>query len=666
MKRTLCGCAALLLVLGGGAFADPVPEIDYQGKVLVNDLPYHGTGYFKFALADASGSLNYWANDSTPAGEPGDYVSLSVINGVFSVVLGARPPMTNTIPISIFAAGTGLYLRVWFSSTTNGFVELLPAQRIVSTPYALHAHLLDGYHAAELIAAATNGVALVGDVIGPPQNNQIAANAVTTLEILADTITAGDIAVGGVASAEIADGSVTSADIQDGTITAADIMDNSVTTFDVAADTLTASDIAVGAVFGAEIADGTIMDVDIGASAAIAGSKLQAGTTTNRGALQLATGSTGAQAIATGHPFLNAYGRVNTLAAGAPGSPLNVVGAGAVYVSNLPPATLLIGAALAGGSVALSNLDHVVWVATNGTAAGPGTIERPYDTPQNGYNAAAARYSGVPCAVLLAAGVYPGGLTMSAGNVHVLGLDRPVLDNLNVTAAAVAPLLGKQRVENVVIKNGAFVAAAGAGVKFHNCRMLGGLQINGNQVEVQHCHITQTELASAALVVGDGNNLTQDVGIHHASILYTQPGGAAVLVAQKVSNFELLWSEVVCSGGGPAILDNESSGPLSPVHLYAHNWIKGPSPEGGLLAVSDPLVGQTGRTIGFYNNTVFGHVGVGGHFQYYGNNMVYGRINFVAPGPNGWQQAGAGTGADAANNTEHELGYPTLPNVYRD
>ena len=32
----------------------------------------------------------------------------------------------------------------------------------------------------------------------------------------------------------------------------------------------------------------------------------------------------------------------------------------------------------------------------------------------------------------------------------------------------------------------------------------------------------------------------------------------------------------------------------------------------------------------------------------------------------GWTQAGSGTGADAANNTEHETDYPVLPNAYRD
>ena len=63
----------------------------------------------------------------------------------------------------------------------------------------------------------------------------------------------------------------------------------------------------------ANITDGTIVDADISASAAIAGSKLQAGTTSNAGALQLtdSTSSTSATTAATPNSVKSAYDLAN-------------------------------------------------------------------------------------------------------------------------------------------------------------------------------------------------------------------------------------------------------------------------------------------------------------------------------------------------------------------
>jgi hypothetical protein len=64
-----------------------------------------------------------------------------------------------------------------------------------------------------------------------------------------------------------------------------------------------------GTVTSTMIADGTIVNADINASAAIAGSKLQAGTTTNAGALQLtdSTSSTSTTTAATPNSVKTTY-----------------------------------------------------------------------------------------------------------------------------------------------------------------------------------------------------------------------------------------------------------------------------------------------------------------------------------------------------------------------
>lgn len=109
--------------------------VSYQGQVAVGGSPYTGDGAFKFAIVDALGETNYWANDGTASGEPHDAVTLPVTGGLFSVLLGEA--MTE-LPASAFE-GTDRYLRVWFSSDGQPFVQLIPDRRIAAVPYALQA-----------------------------------------------------------------------------------------------------------------------------------------------------------------------------------------------------------------------------------------------------------------------------------------------------------------------------------------------------------------------------------------------------------------------------------------------------------------------------------------------------------------------------------------------
>lgn len=587
MKALRWITVTVLAITLGTAGAAPPAEVDYQGKVLVNDLPYTGSGYFKFAVANAAGTTNFWAQDGTGSGEPAAHVTNQVINGVFSTLLGAAP--MAALPPAIFGLETNLYLRVWFGTATTNFAEMLPAQKVASVPYALNAGLLGGSSSSQIqsnaVSTATNSITLAGDVTGSPHANSIAT--------------------------------------------------------------------------------GVIVDGDVNVSAAITGTKIQQGSTAARGTVQLATGATGSLVIAEGHPWLNAYGLINTLTAAAPNSALSIVGAGSVSVGVTQPNILTIAGV---PDLPPANL---VWVSNlqGNDLTADGSAARPFKTAQAAYTYAAATYGALnqPAAIVLAAGVYAGGLNMAAGNVHVFGVGRAELASLNVLNFAPAYMKSRQRVENVVVSGPAFVGTLGTSVKFHNVKMLNGLQIWGNQVEVQNCYIINQGEGphSSSLEVGDGVNAVTDIGIYHSGIEYTAGGGFAVQVQAEVQNFEMLWNEIVNTGGGPAIMDLEP-GPVDPKHLYAHNWIKGPSPSGAVRAVQDPAAGQNGPTIAFYNNTVFGNVGTGAHSQYYGNNYVYGRITAAAGA--GWTQAGAILlPANSSNDTEHQPeNIPSLPNTYRD
>lgn len=595
---------AVVMCSAAVCLADPTPELDYQGKVLVNDLPHQGNGYFKFAISDSGGTTNYWANDGTTSGEPSSHLTNNVFNGVFSTVLGASP-MTAITP-GIFNNGTALYLRVWFSATNSGFAEMLPSQKIVSAPYAINAALLGGSSASVIqsnaVSTATNAITLAGDVTGLPHNNQIAA--------------------------------------------------------------------------------GVIVDADVSGSAAIQGSKIQAASTTNQGTLFIATGSTGTAAIAAGHPYLNAFSTVNSISAGAPNSGFGIIGSNNISV------------AVAGTNVVISApylpaLDNVIWVATNGTPAGPGTIERPYDTPQAGYDAAAARYGAAPSVVILSAGSYGSGLVMASGTVHVLGLHRAEIDSLAVVAPA-STVLGYQTIEGVIVAAGTSVTTPGARVRFHNCRLEGGTVLVAHFVIFQDCRLMAPDDGGPALHISPGvGAFAGSIGVYQSSVENRDAAfgaieiGFAGMAQPLLQGLEVIGCEIVNGQGttGPAIRDLTPFQFTSfPIKLFAHNYIKGPPPAPGPgygpPAIADPATvfpfpPLAGAFIGLYNNTIYGHVGsvVGGvpHPQWHANNTVYGLITYPGAGPIGWLQAGAGTGLDASGNIQHEVTYPTvMPDVWDD
>ena len=151
-----------------------VPQIlNHQGRIAVDGINFDGTGQFKFALVDATGNTTFWSNDGTSnaGSQPTAAVSLSVVRGLYSVLLGdASLPNMTAVPAAVFA-NTNVRLRVWFNDGSHGFQLISPDQRLAASPYAL---------AAENAALATSfSGSLAGDVSGTQSATSIAAPTVT-------------------------------------------------------------------------------------------------------------------------------------------------------------------------------------------------------------------------------------------------------------------------------------------------------------------------------------------------------------------------------------------------------------------------------------------------------------------------------------------------------
>src|SRR5689334_4214896 len=131
---------AAVLVLVAPTLRAQVPQLlNYQGRVAVGTVNFEGSGQFKFALVNATGTTTYWSNDgtSTAGSQPTAAVALTVTKGLYSVLLGDTTiaNMTVAIPATVFA-NSDVRLRVWFNDGTHGSQLLTPDQRIASVGYA--------------------------------------------------------------------------------------------------------------------------------------------------------------------------------------------------------------------------------------------------------------------------------------------------------------------------------------------------------------------------------------------------------------------------------------------------------------------------------------------------------------------------------------------------
>jgi hypothetical protein len=136
--RTFLATLGFIALLALPAIGQVPTIISYQGRVLMNNTNFNGTGQFKFAFVNASGTIRYWVNsvDGNVDGQPDTAVSLGVSNGLVMTLLGdVTIPNMLSIPASVFN-NSAVYLRVWFDGGA-GLQQLAPDQRVVSVGYAM-------------------------------------------------------------------------------------------------------------------------------------------------------------------------------------------------------------------------------------------------------------------------------------------------------------------------------------------------------------------------------------------------------------------------------------------------------------------------------------------------------------------------------------------------
>jgi hypothetical protein len=119
--------------------------------------------------------VTYWSNDGTSSAgsEPTNAVSISVIDGLFTVALGDTTVANMTaIPAAVFLEESNLQLRIWFNDGVNGFVALSPVQNLTPTPYAVTA-------LSATTSSNLSGTVSVGQLSGTVGNSQLANSSIT-------------------------------------------------------------------------------------------------------------------------------------------------------------------------------------------------------------------------------------------------------------------------------------------------------------------------------------------------------------------------------------------------------------------------------------------------------------------------------------------------------
>lgn len=230
--------------MGGGLGAKASAEVA-GGAILAISVTEPGSGYtgetkVRIGPPDAAPHTNYvsfWSHDGSSVGgsEPTTGVSIPVIRGLYSVLLGEAPAM-NLIPASVFT-NSDIRLRVWFNDGSHGAQQLGPDQRLAAVGYAMMA--------AAVPDNAITGSMITNSAIGP---TKLAPGAVQSAHIAGGAVGTTHLAPGAVASTHLAANAVQSSNIAAGAVTTAALASDSVTSAAIADGAVTTAAIAAGAV----------------------------------------------------------------------------------------------------------------------------------------------------------------------------------------------------------------------------------------------------------------------------------------------------------------------------------------------------------------------------------------------------------------------------------
>ncbi len=134
MKKIILLILLFLLICLAYSFAEVPCKINYQGRLIENNMPVDGTKPMSFSIYDsAAGGDELWTSGN---------VDITVYNGLFRYVLGEGfidgSPVADLSGIN-WTAGETLYLEVQVGADI-----LTPREAIYAYPYAINSHLLEG------------------------------------------------------------------------------------------------------------------------------------------------------------------------------------------------------------------------------------------------------------------------------------------------------------------------------------------------------------------------------------------------------------------------------------------------------------------------------------------------------------------------------------------
>jgi len=279
MKTSLRFALALLAAaLFVTAVSAQVPQMmSYQGRVQSGGVNFNGTGKFKFVLISPAGT--FWSNDGTSSSgsEPTNAVSLTVTNGVYSVLLGdtSIANMTQAISNSVFNISSSVSLRVWFDDGVHGSQLLTPDQRIAATGWSMVSSTvgISGVTTNSIANGAVTAakIAPVGITNPGITASQIANNTITGTQLATAAVGSGQIANGAVGLSQISIAATTkvanlNADLLDGFDSTAFVKKSG----DTMTGAFTASSSAFSAITGVTSANngnGIVGEADTGADA---------------------------------------------------------------------------------------------------------------------------------------------------------------------------------------------------------------------------------------------------------------------------------------------------------------------------------------------------------------------------------------------------------------
>ena len=120
MKAFILSVLSFLFLLNFSTAA----KLPHQGRVLISGVPFHGEGFFAFALISQTGEI-LWNHEGSVGEEPSGVISIPVEQGFYSIVLGdSAIEGIATLPDEIFELKPGVSLRIWFDDGTNGKEQL--------------------------------------------------------------------------------------------------------------------------------------------------------------------------------------------------------------------------------------------------------------------------------------------------------------------------------------------------------------------------------------------------------------------------------------------------------------------------------------------------------------------------------------------------------------